>query len=39
MGKEAAGILFRILDKKYFEPNEWLVLKSMLIKRESTSCI
>jgi len=38
MGKEAAGILFKILDKKHFEPNEWLTLKSTLIKRESTSC-
>jgi LacI family transcriptional regulator len=36
MGKEAAGILFKILNKKYFEPNETLVLKSTIIKREST---
>lgn len=38
MGREAAAILFRILDKKHFEPNEWLTLKSTLIKRDSTSC-
>jgi len=37
IGKEAATILFKILDKKYFEPNETRVLKSVLIKRESTS--
>ncbi|WP_439695815.1 LacI family DNA-binding transcriptional regulator [Mucilaginibacter sp. AW1-7] len=36
MGKEAANILFKILNKKYFEPNETLVLKSTIIKREST---
>lgn len=36
IGKEAATILFKILDKKHFEPNETLVLKSTLIKREST---
>ncbi|WP_184543190.1 LacI family DNA-binding transcriptional regulator [Mucilaginibacter sp. FT3.2] len=36
MGKEAASILFKILNKKYFEPNETLVLKSVIIKREST---
>ena len=39
IGKEAAGILFKILDKKHFEPNENHILKSSLIKRESTSCI
>jgi len=39
MGKEAAGILFRILDKKHLDPNESITLKSMLIKRDSTSCI
>lgn len=38
MGKEAAAILFRILDKKHFDQNENIVLKSVLIKRESTSC-
>jgi LacI family transcriptional regulator len=37
MGKEAARILFKILDKKYFEPNETLVLKSVLIERDSTA--
>jgi len=36
MGKEAAGILFKILNKKYFEPNGTLILKSTIIKREST---
>ncbi len=36
MGKEAAGILFKILNKKYFGPNETLVLNSTIIKREST---
>lgn len=36
MGKEAAGILFKILDKKQIEPDETLVLKSSLIKRGST---
>jgi LacI family transcriptional regulator len=36
MGKEAAGILFKILNKKHFEPNGTLVLKSTIIKREST---
>jgi len=39
MGKEAAGILFRILDKKHLETNDCITLKSALIKRESTSCI
>jgi LacI family transcriptional regulator len=38
IGKEAADILFKILDKKYFEPNENHILKSSLIKRDSTSC-
>ncbi|WP_214229431.1 LacI family DNA-binding transcriptional regulator [Pedobacter sp. B4-66] len=37
IGKEAADILFKILDKKYFDPNENHILKSSLIKRESTS--
>jgi len=36
IGKAAASIMFKILDKKYFEPHETLVLKSTLIKREST---
>jgi LacI family transcriptional regulator len=38
MGKEAATILFKILDKKYFESNETLILESTLIKRGSTGC-
>ncbi|WP_255486829.1 LacI family DNA-binding transcriptional regulator [Mucilaginibacter sp. SP1R1] len=37
IGKEAASIMFKILDKKYFEPNQTHILKSTLIKRESTS--
>ncbi|MDN5289416.1 MAG: LacI family transcriptional regulator [Mucilaginibacter sp.] len=37
IGSEAAGILFKIFDKKCFEPNETRVLKSVLIKRESTA--
>jgi LacI family transcriptional regulator len=37
IGIEAASILFKIFDKKCFEPNETRVLKSVLIKRESTS--
>lgn len=37
MGREAAKSLFKILSKK--EPDEWnVVLKSTLIKRESTEC-
>ncbi|RYX81100.1 LacI family transcriptional regulator [bacterium] len=36
MGKNASTILFKILDKKYFESEENLVLKSVLVKREST---
>lgn len=36
IGREAATILFRILDKKYFEPTEPIVLKSDIILREST---
>jgi LacI family transcriptional regulator len=38
IGKEAAGILFRILTKRHFEPNETTILKSVLVKRESTGC-
>jgi LacI family transcriptional regulator len=38
IGKEAANILFKILNKKYTEFNETIVLKSTLIKRESTAC-
>jgi LacI family transcriptional regulator len=38
IGREASSILFKIFDKKHFEPNESLVLKSVLIKRDSTSC-
>jgi LacI family transcriptional regulator len=37
IGSEAACILFKIFDKKCFEPNETRVLKSVLIKRESTA--
>src|SRR5215217_802641 len=35
IGKEAAGLLFRILDKKPFDTHEVQTLKSTLIKRES----
>jgi LacI family transcriptional regulator len=38
MGKEAAKVMFKILEKKYFEPNDIHILKSVLIKRESTRC-
>ena len=38
IGKEAANILFKILNKKDVDPNEIIVLKSTLIKRESTAC-
>jgi len=37
IGREAAGFLFRILDKKHFDPDEIPTLKSALIKRESSS--
>jgi LacI family transcriptional regulator len=37
IGKEAAGFLFKMLDKKYFESDEIPMLKSTLIKRESTA--
>lgn len=37
MGKTAAGMLFRILDKKQVDTAEVMVLKSTLIKRASTS--
>ena len=36
MGREAAGILFKILNKKNFEAPKTTVLKSVLIKRAST---
>ncbi|MES2458440.1 MAG: LacI family DNA-binding transcriptional regulator [Bacteroidota bacterium] len=36
IGKEAAGFLFKILDKKPFDADEIPILKSTLIKREST---
>jgi LacI family transcriptional regulator len=38
IGKEAANILFKILRKKHLESNEIMILKSELIKRESTFC-
>jgi LacI family transcriptional regulator len=38
IGKEAASIMFKILLKKQFEPNETRVLKSTLIERASTAC-
>jgi len=38
IGEEAANILFKILNKKDIEINETIVLKSILIKRESTAC-
>lgn len=38
MGKNASIILFKIMDKKQLEPNESIVLESVLIKRESTNC-
>lgn len=39
IGVEAAGILFKIFNKRWYEPNETIVLKSNLIKRESTMAI
>jgi LacI family transcriptional regulator len=36
IGVEAAGILFKIFNKRWYEPNETIILKSNLIKREST---
>ncbi|WP_259069283.1 LacI family DNA-binding transcriptional regulator [Mucilaginibacter sp. X4EP1] len=36
IGVEAAGILFKIFNKRWYEFNETIVLKSNLIKREST---
>jgi LacI family transcriptional regulator len=39
IGVEAAGILFKIFNKRWYEPNETIVLKSTLIKRESTMAI
>ncbi len=37
IGQEAAAILFKILEKKWFEPNETYILKSQLFIRESTT--
>ncbi|RYE18994.1 MAG: LacI family transcriptional regulator [Sphingobacteriaceae bacterium] len=39
MGTNASSILFKIMDKKQLEPDESIILKSVLIKRESTSCV
>jgi len=39
IGMEAAGILFKIFNKRWYEPNETIILKSNLIKRESTMAI
>ncbi|MGI4019989.1 MAG: LacI family DNA-binding transcriptional regulator [Janthinobacterium lividum] len=39
MGKFAAIILFKMIDKKYFEPHKTIVLESTLIKRDSTFCL
>lgn len=36
IGREAAGFLFKILDKKHFEADEVPTLKSTLIQRESS---
>jgi len=36
IGVEAASILFKIFNKRWYEPNETIILKSNLIKREST---
>jgi len=36
IGVEAAGILFKIFNKRWYEFNETIVLRSNLIKREST---
>jgi LacI family transcriptional regulator len=36
IGVEAAGILFKIFNKRWYEFNETIILKSNLIKREST---
>lgn len=37
IGQEAAGFLFKLLDKKYITTEEIPVMKSVLIKRDSTS--
>lgn len=37
IGREAAGFLFKILDNKPFDTDEIPILKSVLIKRESSS--
>ncbi|HTD41685.1 MAG TPA: LacI family DNA-binding transcriptional regulator [Mucilaginibacter sp.] len=39
IGVEAAGILFKVLNKRWYEPNETIILKSTLIKRESTMAL
>jgi len=36
IGVEAARILFKIFNKRWYEPNDTIILKSKLIKREST---
>ncbi len=36
MGRSASRILFKMIDKKHFEPLETIILKSTLIKRDST---
>jgi len=36
IGQKAAEILFKMLDKKHFEPKETIVLRSTIIPREST---
>jgi len=38
IGKEAASVLFKALDKKHYQlKNENIVIKSVLIPRESTA--
>ncbi|PWK78314.1 LacI family transcriptional regulator [Mucilaginibacter oryzae] len=39
MGRTAAGILFKILNRKEVEPNQTLVLDSELVVRESTGSL
>lgn len=39
IGKEAASMLFKLINKKYSDPYETLVLSSKLIIRESTSAL
>jgi LacI family transcriptional regulator len=38
IGREAAKCLFKILHNKQLDDEQNIVLKSMLIKRESTGC-